>query len=160
MVEGTIAEKPLFGCGDGVGDAVTDMSSSGGESGALAVVRRPTWLGEVLGEVVLWALLQLTVMGPKDDEVGSGRNRKVRIRMIEVEKYAIKVRSKKGQSTKREDLLHNKKFANYAQISRMKINITSRVCGPSGRIFSLSKTQKCYKKFICSRSYSTNISCS
>lgn len=42
MEEGTIAEKPLVGCGDGVGEAVTDMSSSGGDRGALAVVRRPT----------------------------------------------------------------------------------------------------------------------
>lgn len=69
-------EKPLVGWGDGVGDAVTDMSSSGGDRGALAVVRRPTWLGELLGDVVLWALLQLTVMGPKDVEVGSG-NREI-----------------------------------------------------------------------------------
>lgn len=37
-----MAVKPLVGWGDGVGDAVTDMSSSGGDRGALAVVRRPT----------------------------------------------------------------------------------------------------------------------
>lgn len=78
MDVGTIAEKLLVGCGDGVGDAVTDMSSSGGDRGALAVVRRPTWLGEVLGEVVLCALLQLTVMGPNDVEVGSGRKERLR----------------------------------------------------------------------------------
>lgn len=59
------------GCGDGVGDAVTDMSSSGGERGAPAVVRRPIWVGEVLGEVVLWAGVQLMEMGPRDVDVGS-----------------------------------------------------------------------------------------
>lgn len=51
------------------------MSSSGGERGALAVVKRPTWFGELLGEVVLWALLQLTVMGPRDVDVGSAIER-------------------------------------------------------------------------------------
>lgn len=61
------------GCGDGVGDAVTDMSSSGGDNGAPAVVSRPTWVGEVFGDVVLWAVVQLMEMGPSDVEEGSAK---------------------------------------------------------------------------------------
>lgn len=64
--------KAEEGCGEGVGDAVTDMSSSGGESGPLAVVNRPTWLGELFGDVVLCAL-QLIDIGPSDEDVGSIR---------------------------------------------------------------------------------------
>lgn len=40
-------------CGDGIGEAVTDMSSSCGEGDGLAVVRRPTCVGEPSREVVL-----------------------------------------------------------------------------------------------------------
>lgn len=58
-------------CGDGVGDAVTDMSSSWGDWGAPAVVNRPTCVGECLGEVVEWALLQLIDIGPSEVELGS-----------------------------------------------------------------------------------------
>ena len=58
-------------CGDGVGDAVTEISSSGGDSGAAAVVKRPTWVGELFGDVVLCAFVQLIDIGPNED-VGSG----------------------------------------------------------------------------------------
>lgn len=65
------------GCGDGVGEAVTDMSSSLGDNGAPAVVKRPTWvLGDVLGDVVLWAEEQFIDMGPNEVEVGSAKNTK------------------------------------------------------------------------------------
>lgn len=57
------------GCGEGVGDAVTEMSSSAGERGA--VVRRPTCVGDDFGEVVLCAVLQLIDMGPREVELGS-----------------------------------------------------------------------------------------
>lgn len=57
------------GCGDVDGEAVTDMSSSSGEwMDDSVVVSRPTWvLGDVFGEVVLWALLQFIEIGPSDD---------------------------------------------------------------------------------------------
>lgn len=61
------------GCGDVDGEAVTDMSSSSGEwIDDPVVVSKPTWvLGDVLGEVVLWALLQFIEIGPSDDVVVS-----------------------------------------------------------------------------------------
>lgn len=52
IAEGFTPGKAEEGCGEGVGEAVTDMSSSGGDRGA-EVVARPTWFGEFFGEVVL-----------------------------------------------------------------------------------------------------------
>lgn len=50
---GVTPGKAEEGCGEGVGEAVTDMSSSGGDRGAEVVANRPTWVGEAFGEVVL-----------------------------------------------------------------------------------------------------------
>lgn len=56
---------------------MTLMSSSGGDNGPPpAVVSKPTWLGELLGDVVLCAL-QFMEMGPSDDEVGSANAKAV-----------------------------------------------------------------------------------
>lgn len=52
-MEGVTPGKAEEGCGEGVGEAVTDMSSSGGDRGAEVVANRPTWVGEAFGEVVL-----------------------------------------------------------------------------------------------------------
>lgn len=62
------------GCGDVDGDAVTDMSSSSGERiDDSVVVNKPNCvLGDVFGEVVLWALLQLIEIGPRDEAFVSG----------------------------------------------------------------------------------------
>lgn len=49
--------------GDGVGEAVTDMSSSGGDNG-IVVLSSPCPSGEAFGEVVLCGL-QLIEMGPR-----------------------------------------------------------------------------------------------
>jgi len=57
-------------CGLGVGEAVTDMSSSWGDLELSAVVNSP-WVGDVLGDVVLWAELQFIDMGPSDVEDAS-----------------------------------------------------------------------------------------
>lgn len=73
--EGGTPGKADDGCGEGVGDAVTDMSSSGGDNGAVAVVSSPTCVGELFGDVVLCALLQLTVIGPSDVVDGSANIR-------------------------------------------------------------------------------------
>lgn len=40
------------------------MSSSGGERGAVAVVKRPWPFGELFGDVVLWGL-QFMEIGPR-----------------------------------------------------------------------------------------------
>lgn len=56
------------------------MSSSLGDNGAPAVVRRPTWvLGDVLGDVVLCAEEQFIDMGPNDVDVGSEKKKFINI---------------------------------------------------------------------------------
>lgn len=70
MGVGTAPGKAGGGCGDGVGDAVTLISSSGGDKGPPAVVKRPTWFGELFGDVVLCAL-QFIDIGPNVEDVGS-----------------------------------------------------------------------------------------
>lgn len=56
-----------------MGEAVTDMSSSWGDFELSAVVRSPKGVGEVFGDVVLWAELQLIDMGPNEVDDGSGK---------------------------------------------------------------------------------------
>lgn len=63
------------GWGDGLGDAVTDMSSSWGEWGDSPFEKRLICtFGDDFGEDVLWSVLQLTDMGPGVVEEGSKKS--------------------------------------------------------------------------------------
>lgn len=80
-----IPGKAGGGWGEVEGDAVTDMSSSSGEcTDDSVVVSKPTWvLGDVFGEVVLWALLQFIEIGPSE-ETDVSENKNISLALIKV----------------------------------------------------------------------------